>query len=68
MNLNTTTTTAAERKIINDLRARVASQRAMNTNPPAGYEAKCPTCGKASHATLVARFGHCMACHQVRVA
>lgn len=46
--------------------AWVARQSAVNTNPPAGYEADCPQCGNPSHASLVAAWGRCMACQNKR--
>lgn len=44
----------------------VKARAAVNTAPPAGYEANCPKCGKASHKSLIDHFGQCMACQNAQ--
>ena len=56
------TTTEAEK--IAQIRAWQVKASAVNTNPPAGFEATCPQCHQPSHKTLVGRWVHCMACHR----
>ena len=59
---------ATRQQTIDHNRAHIAALKARmaaaNTAPPAGYEATCPVCGQAAHATIVANFGRCLACQR----
>lgn len=60
--------TATQQATIDHNRAHIAALKArmtaVNTAPPAGYEATCPVCGQTAHATIVANFGRCLACQR----
>jgi len=59
------TLTATEQAFIAAVRAGAVRASIMVTSTvPTAYQTTCPQCGEVGHATLVARWGHCMRCHQ----
>jgi len=53
-----------ERELVAQIRQWQQRVSAVNTNPPAGFEATCPECEQPSHSMLIKKWGHCMACHR----
>lgn len=57
--------TAEERATVARIRQGASRASAMvTTDIPSAYQTTCPECGGPAHATLVARWGHCMRCQQ----